>query len=154
MRSYIRHRKGLLRYPQVRRAHQWCVLCRSWRQRSFPGLLRHDHRRRRVDCVPEKARRLSRLLPGLEWVQNGLWTADQRVLAGTGQDPSRDGQQTERATSGGGRLERRQGLCQIWKFRCWWWTVAVPAEYGLVFRLGGRLVVVAQQHEVQHQGQG
>lgn len=93
---------------------EWNIQNRPRRERTVQSVLWHAYWRRRLDCLSEKARWLSRLLWGMGRLQSRVWSADWWVLAGKWKDPPTDSLYTQLPKSWHGGLEQGQSVCQVW----------------------------------------
>ena len=108
------HSGGELRKTlQVRHHRQRCLQDRSGWPAGLWRFLRPNQRRRGLDCLPEKTRRLRRLLPKLDRLQTRLRWPERRVLARVGQDPPTDKSDQQQTASWAGGLTREHGLRRV-----------------------------------------
>ena len=78
-----------------------------------PGLLWPNDHGRRMDSFPEKKRRLCRLLPRMERLQERLWGPRRRVLARTRQDQPTGTSSSQSSSSRAGRLGGQHCVCWV-----------------------------------------
>ena len=93
-----------------------------------------DHKRRGLDCLPEKTRRLRRFLPKLGRLQTRLRWPEQRVLARFGQDPPTHKSNQQHTASWAGGLWREHGLRRVQHVCCGRRSRQLHAERGGLHR--------------------